>query len=251
MYSFINRMDGVIVTRDDDYAAINYLFQPIYSPRTKRTIYYEVLSRVTSQSGEIYSNQDFFESVDDEFIKSVCLSQLQVAKSLKIKSTISLNINMSCLSDDQFVQSILLFKGAKIALEINELNCYTSAIQTLNNIKSLQSNGVMIWLDDYHSNNEQANLSLGTINWDYIKIDKSFLYFNSLDVMSAKALTYVLSPFTKKGLIFEGVETYEQAQIVKATGSLSQGYYYSVPKQWSEIMQDIKNGHKNKITAAI
>lgn len=251
MYNFINRTDGVIVTREDDYAVISYVFQPIYSPKTKRAIYYEVLSRVTSQSGEIYSNQDFFENVDDEFIKKICISQLQVAKSLKIKSTISMNINMSCLADDQFVHDIMLFKGVKIALEINELNCYTSAIETINNIKALQSCGVMLWLDDYHSNNEQANLSLGTINWDYIKIDKSFLHFNSIELMPAKALTYVLSPFTKKGLIFEGVETYEQSQIVKATGSLSQGYFHSVPKQWSEIIQEIKNEHKIKNISVI
>ncbi|WP_185067085.1 EAL domain-containing protein [Vibrio ponticus] len=234
------------MTKEDEYAAIDFLFQPIYCSRRRRAIYYEVLSRVTSQSGEVYNSQDFFENIDDDFIKNICLSQIKAAKTLKIKSMISTNVNMSCLDDDDFVQDLLSFKGVKFSLEINELNCYTSSVRTLNNIKTLQANGVMIWLDDYHSNNEQANLSLGNIHWDYIKIDKSFLYYNSEDFMPVKALSYVLSPFTKKGLIFEGVETYEQSLIVKSTRSLAQGYFYSMPKRWSEILQEVKSEHQNK-----
>lgn len=235
MCNVISSIDGAIVRINNDWGVIKYLFQPICSPINSKTIYYEVLSLVTSQCGEIFCNQDFFESIDDEFIKIICLSQLKFAESLKIRTTLSININMTCLEDEQFVKKLLQIKGVKIALEINELNCYTSSIKVLSNIKSLQRNGIMIWLDDYHTNNKQANLSLGSINWDYIKIDKSFIHFNSLDVTPAQDLTYVLSPFTKKGLIFEGVETYEELKIVKATGSLSQGYFHSPPKEWSEM----------------
>ncbi|WP_322534799.1 hypothetical protein [Vibrio parahaemolyticus] len=39
----------------------------------------------------------------------------------------------------------------------------------------LQANNIEIWLDDYHRNNKLANMSLGKILWDRIKIDKSFL----------------------------------------------------------------------------
>ncbi|WP_052810318.1 EAL domain-containing protein [Vibrio renipiscarius] len=243
---FIARKNGVFVTKESEFAVLDFLLQPICEPENTSTMYYEILSRVTSQSGEQFDSQDFFLNVGDEFIKNICLQQLKYAKRLQIREVISTNVTMACLEDGFFIDSLLSFESVKFALEINELNCNTSSIQILKNIDKLQRKGIMIWLDDYHSNNEQANLSLGNIQWDYIKIDKSFLLYNSDDSMAAKSLSYVLTPFVKRGLIYEGVETYEQHKIIRSTGSLAQGYYYRRPDKWSNLKQDTKNEHSEK-----
>ncbi|CAK1796399.1 EAL domain-containing protein [Vibrio crassostreae] len=231
----------LIISQGETIAEMSFLFQPIYSYEINGNLHYEVLSQIVSYSDDVMVNDAFFSGVNDDFIKSLCLKQLKVAQKFGIGSTISVNATISCIADFQFVLDVLEFKELKVALEISELNCYTCDKKILANIAYLQKNGVMIWLDDYHINNEQANLSLGVIEWDYIKIDKKFLFFNCKDSVAAQQLTQVLSPFTKNGLIFEGVETFEQSLIVKSTGSLSQGYFHSYPKQWPEIIKDINN----------
>ncbi|BCN23145.1 EAL domain-containing protein [Vibrio alfacsensis] len=238
MYNFVNRRDGVIVTKGQQSAVIEFLFQPICNLSESTTQFYEILSRVTSQTGETYNSQDFFENIGDDFIKELCLNQIISSKLLKIESTVSINITLSCLSDRRFVEEILSFNSRNIALEINELNCYSSSNDINSNISLLQENGIMIWLDDYHENNECANLSLGKIQWDMIKIDKRFLHYNGDDLMAIQALSYVLMPFTKQGLIFEGIETATHSSLVKSTGAFGQGFFYSIPQKWhGEILR--------------
>lgn len=60
MYNFVNRRDGVIVTKGQQSAVIEFLFQPICNLSESTTQFYEILSRVTSQTGETYNSQDFF-----------------------------------------------------------------------------------------------------------------------------------------------------------------------------------------------
>ncbi|TOO52966.1 diguanylate phosphodiesterase, partial [Vibrio parahaemolyticus] len=90
-----------------------------------------------------------------------------------------------------------------------------------------QANNIEIWLDDYHRNNKLANMSLGKILWDRIKIDKSFL--KHADQESIQALEYFLAPFCLHGLIFEGAEYIEHHKMLKTSHSLTQGYYYFRP----------------------
>ncbi|NLS13608.1 EAL domain-containing protein [Vibrio sp. SM6] len=249
MYNFVGVDGGVIVENSDTYAIFDFLYQPIYSPKRNEITCYEILSRVTGQAGERYDSQDFFEKIDDEFIKKMAIYQIKAARSYGFKEKVSININVSCLSDENFVSDIIDIGSNFVALEINELNCFTDSQEIKNNISLLQANGVEIWLDDYHYNNKQANLTLGIILWDVIKIDKSFLFHNDNEPLSVKALNIVLSPFTKKGLIFEGIETSYQAKLIKSIGAGCQGYYFSYPVNWSDSsnkVNEINYGNKFK-----
>ncbi|WP_228012629.1 EAL domain-containing protein [Vibrio sp. OPT18] len=244
MYKFTNRDGGVLVENGDAFAFIDFLLQPIVTPKDGIIQYYEILSRVTSQTGDNYNSQDFFENKSDDFIKQLCLKQILYSKSFEKDIYKSINITLSCLSDSVFVDKLLLFKDIKIALEVNELNCYTGSKIIIDNIKKIQSRNIMLWLDDYHENNAKANLSLGEISWDIIKIDKSFLHYNSNDSMAIKALSYVLSPFTKYGLIFEGVETSAHSSLVKSVNSLGQGYFYAMPTRKHLKIERDNNEHQ-------
>ncbi|MDN4708106.1 EAL domain-containing protein [Vibrio parahaemolyticus] len=102
-------------------------------------------------------------------------------------------MKLSCLADEDFVRELLSFNGAKFALEISELDCYTESKEIRENLSVLQANNIEIWLDDYHRNNKLANMSLGNILWDRIKIDKSFL--KHADQESHTSTRVLLSPF--------------------------------------------------------
>lgn len=206
---------------------IETLVQPIVCPKSQEIQYYETLSKICIFDKNNINNDIFFSIVDNSFIQTLALQQIQFSLTEYPFQRHSFNIKLSCLADEHFVQKLLNFNGTKFALEISELDCYTTSKEIHRNLSQLQANNIEIWLDDYHSNNKLANMSLGTIFWDRIKIDKSFL--KHADLESIRALEYFLAPFCSRGLIFEGVETPLHHQMLKESQSLVQGYYYSRP----------------------
>ncbi|WP_255202895.1 EAL domain-containing protein [Vibrio natriegens] len=149
------------------------------------------------KSGETLNSESFFDNIDDEFVEKV--------------------INKSIYN--------------KFHIEINEISTSIKYSKILKNIKRLQKLGMFIVLDAYYEENIAAHLSLGLIEWDYIKIDRSFLLYNSGDDDCLKSLIFVLRPYCKHGLIIEGVETYFQNEYLKKYNILSQGYFYSRPRK--------------------
>lgn len=206
---------------------IETLVQPIICPKSQEIQYYETLSRVCTFDKKKFDNDVFFSIVDNSFTKMLALQQIQFSLAEYPHQRHSFNIKLSCLADENFVQKLLSFNGAKFALEISELDCYTESKKIHNNLTKLQENNIEIWLDDYHRNNRLANMSLDTIFWDRIKIDKGFLKHASIE--SIQALSYFLAPFCSRGLIFEGVENVQHHQMLKDSQSLVQGYHYSRP----------------------
>ncbi|EGQ9363315.1 EAL domain-containing protein, partial [Vibrio parahaemolyticus] len=231
------------IRSERSYVTLEFLLQPIYFPKNGQTVYYEALSSVISDSGEHLNSEAFFETINDEFIKTVLLLQMEhFSQSNSISQDILLNVNLSSLKDDDFIESIIKRnKSNKYHIEVNEIDTPVRDVKILKNIKRLQKSGIYIILDDYYHENEIAHLSLGVIDWDYIKIDKSFLLYNSGNDDCLKALIFVISPYCKNGLIIEGVETYFQNEFVKKYNLLAQGYYYSRPKN---IFKENRNHKK-------
>ncbi|TOM83834.1 diguanylate phosphodiesterase, partial [Vibrio parahaemolyticus] len=79
---------------------------------------------------------------------------------------ILLNVNLSSLKDDDFIESIIKRnKSNKYHIEVNEIDTPVRDVKILKNIKRLQKSGIYIILDDYYHENEIAHLSLGVIDW--------------------------------------------------------------------------------------
>ncbi|HAS6025777.1 TPA: EAL domain-containing protein [Vibrio vulnificus] len=242
-YSIQNNEDTFLIRNRNESIYIEFVLQAIYNPSSKEIKYYEILSRIISSSGENYNNEDFFENIDDTFLKMIAICQLKEAKRLSINKPISINLTLSCLLDTDFINELIDRKNIGLAIEINDINSNFDCDLLFENIKKLQRSNIEIWLDDYHENHKLANLSLGTINWDKIKIDKSFLHYNDYDIEAIRSLCFVLRPFTRTGFIFEGVETYYQERLVRLSGSLSQGYFHSYPEKWSKHLSS--QGYKH------
>ncbi|ANQ20523.1 diguanylate phosphodiesterase [Vibrio natriegens] len=230
---------GVTISNKNSYVTLEFLLQPIYLPKSGETIYCECLSRVINESGETLNSESFFDNIDDEFIKTVFLLQMEYFSSIKTSKGIFLNLNLSALEDDEFVEKVInknIYN--KFHIEINEISTSIKYSKILKNIKRLQKLGMFIVLDDYYEENIAAHLSLGLIEWDYIKIDRSFLLYNSGDDDCLKSLIFVLRPYCKHGLIIEGVETYFQNEYLKKYNILAQGYFYSRPRKVTNERED-------------
>ncbi|MCF7481930.1 EAL domain-containing protein [Vibrio sp. J1-1] len=223
---------GVTISNKTSYVTLEFLLQPICLPKSRETIYYECLSRVINESGETLNSESFFDNIDDEFIKTVFLLQMEYFSNIRTSKGIFLNLTLSSLEDDDFVDKVInknIYN--KFHIEINEINTSIKYSKVLKNIRRLQKLGVFIILDDYYEENIAAHLSLGLIEWDYIKIDRSFLLYNSGNDDCLKSLIFVLRPYCKHGLIIEGVETYFQNEYLKKYNILAQGYFYARPRK--------------------
>ncbi|MCZ4307459.1 EAL domain-containing protein [Vibrio atlanticus] len=235
MYNLSYNDDGITVRSKNSFVKLEFLFQPIIELKRKKIKYLEVLSRVLNDSGEIYQSETFFSDMDDEFIKIVALAQIKFCEANEINIPVTINLTLSCLKDKAFLYKIVDVKDVIFNIEITELNTDVNCSQLQANMRFLKQYGIGFLLDDYYHKKNGANLSLGFIDWDYIKIDKLFLYHNYEDSKSLTYLLSVISPYSKKGLILEGVETACQHDIVKDLNTLVQGYFYSYPMSWGKI----------------
>ncbi len=229
MFSVENIKSGIIIKKGSTYAELDFLVQPIIDTESSEIRYFEVLSRVSKHSGEQLNSEDFFNEIDDEFIKLVSIHQIYYFQRHGIDKDFSINLTISTLLDEKFISKLLSFNNKNFILEINDVNHDARCNTLLQNIAKLQRSGIKFWLDDYYHEYNSANLTFGLIAWDRIKIDKSVLHHNSDVSFLADSIYYVLQPYCKDGLVFEGIESSFQHNVVKGENILGQGYYYAYP----------------------
>ncbi|WP_261903685.1 EAL domain-containing protein [Vibrio fortis] len=247
MYEYNYTDSGVIVRSDASFVELEFLFQPIIDLKQRQVRHLEILSKVLSDSGEICYNETFFSEIDQEFIKMVALAQIKFCSDLKVHIPITVNMTLSCLKDRFFLQSLLNERDVNFDIEITDIDCDVNCGRLQSSIRLLKRSGVGLLLDDYYHKNNVANISLGFIDWDYIKIDKSFLHHNCDDINTINYLLRVISPYAKKGIILEGVETSYQHDVVKNLNVLVQGYFYSPPVSWTQLKRKMNIMNKEHV----
>ena len=247
MYEYNYTDSGVIVRSDASFVKLEFLFQPIIDLKQRQVRHLEILSKVLSDSGEICYNETFFSEIDQELIKMVALAQIKFCSDLKVHIPITVNITLSCLKDRFFLQSLLNERDVNFDIEITDIDCDVNCGRLQSSIRLLKRSGVGLLLDDYYHKNNVANISLGFIDWDYIKIDKSFLHHNCDDINTINYLLRVISPYAKKGIILEGVETSYQHDVVKNLNVLVQGYFYSPPVSWTQLKRKMNIMNKEHV----
>ncbi|MCJ8517275.1 diguanylate cyclase (GGDEF)-like protein [Pseudorhizobium tarimense] len=127
--------------------------------------------------------------------------------------------------------------GDRLALEITEgqdMEMHSNAIRCISDLKSL---GIKIWLDDFGTG--FAGLSwLRIIDFDCVKIDKSFVQDSQTPRGRAMLEDIIRLVRNRQATILaEGVETLEQAKLMKSLGiDLVQGYHLGRPSSVSTLL---------------
>ena len=112
----------------------------------------------------------------------------------------------------------------------------------LRKIAMLQESGCKFSVDDFGTGYSSLS-SLKTFNFDYIKIDANFIKPLKPDSQDAALVFAMVSMAKGLGLksIAEGVETAEQAQILRVMNcDYAQGYLYSKPLPAAEFQKLIR-----------
>ncbi|WP_256937572.1 EAL domain-containing protein, partial [Enterobacter chuandaensis] len=144
-------------------------------------------------------------------------------------------VQLGTKSFTTMVQSILEETGlpaGRLELEVTESSLFSDSNTPLTILKKLRAMGVKISIDDFGTG--YSSLSrLSELNFDKIKIDKSFVNSistqdNALNIV--KLITGMAKSLNMR-VIAEGVETEEQLQRLQALGcDLVQGYLFGKPQ---------------------
>ncbi len=104
-----SRIENSIIVRKSQshnaWAEINFLAQEIISPKNRNIKYFEILSRVQSQSGETLGAEDFFSDLTDDLIIEIAKNQISYIQDLNIEHICSVNTTLSSLLDSDFLTS--------------------------------------------------------------------------------------------------------------------------------------------------
>ncbi|MET0091886.1 MAG: EAL domain-containing protein [Sedimenticola sp.] len=147
-----------------------------------------------------------------------------------------------------YVDSVLRKTGLPphlLELEVTE-GVMQVTDESLQVFKTLKNRGVRIAIDDFGTGYSSL-FSLNQLPVDTLKIDRVFIS----DLMNAPQSEVLMAGIIDiaKALFFdviaEGVETIEQAQILRELGcNIVQGYYFSKPIAGSEVIGMLQKGFK-------
>ncbi|PSV11636.1 EAL domain-containing protein, partial [Photobacterium kishitanii] len=194
---------------------------------------YEALLRKTEAEIERY-----IESIADHVTFDLAIIDFVIKRRSQLvngeKIQLAINISIASLLDDEFVKTChKIFEHEKnIILELTRHDETNDFTRIQNVIKQLKDKGIQFALDDYGKGYANSELFLH-LDVDYIKLDRKMI--KNID-QSYVAYSLVKTTYEKiakvlgKHIIVEGVETFEQFNLLKQLGDMTyQGFYFSEP----------------------
>ncbi|ELU1487873.1 EAL domain-containing protein [Enterobacter hormaechei] len=228
-------------------------YQPIVNSVSKEIYGYEALIRWMHPVKGMLAPDSFIFAAEktgmiNEIGKTVLKLACREAVSWTVPARISVNVSPVQLGSKSFintVQSVLAETGLpanRLELEVTESSLFSDRNNPIAILKKLRALGVRISIDDFGTG--YSSLSrLSELNFDKIKIDKSFVNPISTqeDALNIVKLITGMAKSLNMGVIAEGVETEEQLERLQALGcELVQGYLFSKPQP--QVDSKIKSG---------
>lgn len=222
-------------------------YQPIVDANTGDTVLYECLVRMLSAEGELVNAGAFIPAVEhlglarviDGYVLKKAVEEL--GKSVDI--SFSVNVSAYTITDESWMRTLvsMLKKQPKIAdrlvIEITESVAITDLEDVTSFVKTLQSMGIRVALDDFGAGYTSFS-QIQKLGVDIVKIDKSFIR-NMGSNQKGKAFVSALQRLAETCNVMtigEGAETPEDADMLRSEGvNLIQGHFYGFPtidKSW-------------------
>ncbi|WP_350334349.1 putative bifunctional diguanylate cyclase/phosphodiesterase [Coralliovum pocilloporae] len=229
-------------------------YQPLIDLKTGKLRGFEALARWNRDGHGFVPPEKFISVAEDigvitELSDKLLLQACRDAKTWPDDLTLSFNLSPVQLSDRLVGLRVISILGEaefpphRLEVEITE----SSLVQDMDTasfiLKALHNAGVRIALDDFGTG--YSNLSqLSQLNFDRIKIDRSFINNFETDEKQMRIVKTILSLGEGLGLhtTAEGIEEMEQLSILKDLGcQYGQGYHLGKPVDAEETTRFINN----------
>ena len=228
--------------------------QPQYNVETNKTVGFELLLRWNNPKYQKESPASYVKIAEKSNL-IIDLGRLIIDKVFTIAESFnktdiefSFNISPRQLVQPGFIQELIDFtkkydvNPERIAIELTETILVVSFDLIIEKFKALKQLGFKIHLDDFGTGYSSLSY-LKTLPVDVIKIDKKFVdeietSFTSRQIL--KTMT-MLGKNLKLGVIFEGVETEKQVEIIKKEGGeIIQGFVIARPMPHKDAKDFLK-----------
>ncbi|MEM9014796.1 MAG: EAL domain-containing protein [Pseudomonadota bacterium] len=262
--------DGAKLSKALEDGDIVAAFQPIVSIKNKSVVGYEALARWRGKpDGEAPGPETFVRTADAVgkgaklakamLTEAVAFLTKQQADKSDGELFVALNVSYTQMRDPAFRAAVRsaytrhkLAKGA-LVLELTEGDALTNEKEASAVFRDLKKTGVTLAFDDFGAGFSCLS-NLHKYEFDYIKIDKSFVVDLEKDTHKSKIVSALAGLGRDLGMkvIAEGVETQGLASAVQRLGcDFAQGYAFG-PAGKSEIKEAPifdKSASTNKITS--
>ncbi len=230
---------------------LHLLYQPQFDVASERICSVEALVRWQHPQQGIISPQDFIPIAEETgliiplgewVLHTACMD---AARWQQAGLTLQVAINLSPIqfNNPDLVKTVLNildetgFPPSQLILEITEGALMDHTDHTIATLNTLREYNIQIALDDFGIGYSSMNY-LKRLPINNIKVDQSFVsgLMNDRDSMAIVRAIISLSQNLGFNLTAEGVETLEQAQVLKYFGCETlQGYYFSKPVRMEDI----------------
>ena len=217
-------------------------FQPIVSLEDLRVMGFEMLARHISPKGSITPPADFIPAMEregllDELMLSLMVQGFKMAAAWPDHQFLSMNVSPSQLNGSYLTETIRKtavqygFDLARLKIEITETALLNDINTARTEIEALSEMGCTIAMDDFGTG--YSSLAwLIRLPVNTLKIDSSFIQSMLDKKDSRKIISSVvgLGRSLDMDVVAEGVETDEQAEMLRGIGCLyAQGYLFGRP----------------------
>ena len=222
--------------------------QPKYSLKSESIVGAECLVRVNSKNKRVINTERFIYILEkDKSIIELDLYILEEACKIinrwsdnKFKLVpISVNVSrVTLIEDDTFITKLNYNIDTRfLEIEVTERVMLKDTNKIISVIKEIKDLGIKVSLDDFGSGYSSLTI-LKNLPIDTIKLDKLFLDKKDISEKGKIVIESIINMANRLGLevVAEGVEYFEQAQVLKNLGcEIVQGYLYGRPTNISDF----------------
>lgn len=220
--------------------------QPKVSVSQNKVIGAEALVRLRTPEGRIVSPGEFIPvleatgmigKLDLIMIEKIFIMQKNFIDKGFTPIPISINISRQLFSSEELITRVIFLQNKYqiparlIEFEVLETTFNDATEDIAATINSLREYGFSISVDDFGSGYSSLN-QIANIPADIIKIDRGFIT-NSLQTSKGRSVIKSLISLLQDveyDIVFEGIETQEQLDIIHGYGcDIVQGYFYDKP----------------------
>jgi diguanylate cyclase (GGDEF)-like protein len=229
--------------------------QPLYNLRDKKLVGYEVLLRWPTRERMDLDIGEIIEAAEksgiimklDKWIVTHVFKLIKRYRPIFDNKKVCINISAQSFLTYDFLKFYMREEEAYkidsklIELEITEYSMIHDLKRTIRMMMVYKSRGTRFALDDFGTKYSSINY-IKELPFDTLKIDKSYIDSICMDSKSRVIVGIILDLCRELGFtsISEGIETKDQAQMLKEMGcDVGQGYYLNKPMPISDIIQSV------------
>ena len=241
-------------------------YQPIVDLASGEVLGAEALARWVSPEKGVIPPFEFIPVAEEsgligdigqQILLKACTDTALAIRNGQWPSDFSLHVNVSVnqlsqpefIGDLQEVMHVTQLAPSNLTLEITESRIVDNDPVILKNMQAIKKQGIKIAIDDFGTGYSSLAY-LHKLPFDCLKIDRSFIMQldkEHIDTSIVAAIVNMTKGF-KSNLVAEGVETVEQADILRQLDCpQAQGYLFSHPLPFSEWPTELVNMKRDSV----